>query len=355
MPDTGSRHSGAGEDTTERQRRMYRIAYPLRTLGMGLGALPVAVVLYQRDAGLAAWAWTVFCGLLWPHVAYQLARRSKTPYTTELRNFIIDSALAASLVPLLHFNLLPSAMLLTVVFADKINTGVRGLWRRSLLPMFAALAVSAGLNGFQFAPTTDMPTLIASLPMVIIHTLAVSASSYQLIRRVQQRNVRLDEISRHDSLTGLQSRWHFLEMANAVLDAHRAGQPASLLLVDLDQFKDINDRHGHATGDDLLRSVAASIRAALPLGAHAGRLGGDELAIVMPLMPHDAAIVAEHIRSAVQALALPELPELRTSVSIGIAQPSARDNDLRAWMEAADRALYRAKDAGRNRIDIEPA
>ena len=227
MPDTGSRHSGAGDDTTERQRRMYRIAYPLRTLGMGLGALPVAVVLYQRDAGLAAWAWTVFCGLLWPHVAYQLARRSKTPYTTELRNFIIDSALAASLVPLLHFNLLPSAMLLTVVFADKINTGVRGLWRRSLLPMFAALAVSAVLNGFQFAPTTDMPTLIASLPMVIIHTLAVSASSYQLIRRVQQRNVRLDEISRHDSLTGLQSRWHFLEMANAVLDAHRAGQPAA--------------------------------------------------------------------------------------------------------------------------------
>ena len=48
----------------------------LRSLGMGLGALPVAVVLYQRDAGLAAWAWTVFCGLLWPHVAYQLARRS---------------------------------------------------------------------------------------------------------------------------------------------------------------------------------------------------------------------------------------------------------------------------------------
>ena len=84
-------------------------------------------------------------------------------------------------------------------------------------------------------------------------------------------------------------------------------------------------------------------------------MGGDELAIVMPLMPHDAAIVAEDIRSAVQALALPELPELRTSVSIGIAQPSARDNDLRAWMEAADRALYRAKDAGRNRIDIEPA
>ena len=342
-----------GQDAGARLRDMHKRTYPLRTLGMGLAALPVAVVLAERDASGWAWAWAAFCGLLWPHLALLLARYNPDPYRADLRNFVVDSALAASLVPLTHFNLLPSAVLLTVVLADKVNTGVRGLWRRSLLPMLAALLASSVLNGFQFSPETSLPAMIASLPLVVIHTLVVSASSYHLVRKVQLQNRRLNELSRQDTLTGLQSRGYWQQMAGNLLAESSQGKSASLLLVDVDQFKTINDRYGHAVGDDLLRAVAECILAALPDEAHAGRLGGDEMAVALPLPPTLASEVAERIRSAVASLAIPGEPGLAGSVSIGIAAPPGGEAGLRGWLEAADRALYRAKDGGRNRTEVE--
>lgn len=330
---------------------LYRRTYRLRTLGMGLGLLPVAMVLQERHAGIVAWAWALFCGLAWPHLAYRLAARNRDTYRTELQNLVVDSALAASLVPLMHFSLLPSAMLVTVTTADKISTGVRGLWRRSLLPMLAALMVSGLLNGFRVDITTSMNTLLACLPIMVIHTLAVSASSYQLVRRVQAQNLQLDKLSRFDSLTGLGSRAHWQAMASRLM-LQSPDRPATLLLVDVDRFKDTNDRHGHAVGDDLLRAIASCILAVLPAGGHAGRLGGDEFVLALPLPPTDAAHIAETLLAQVQALEFPRAPGLRGSISIGLAPPPPGASDLRGWLEAADRALYLAKANGRGRLQV---
>ena len=110
------------------------------------------------------------------------------------------------------------------------------------------------------------------------------------------------------------------------------------------------ERHGHAIGDDVLRGIAGVIRASLPEGSHAGRLGGDEFAIVMPVAAEQAHGIAEGIRIGVATLDLPTLPSLRSSVSIGSAEPPTIQADLRSWMEAADHALYRAKAAGRDRV-----
>ena len=250
----------------------------------------------------------------------------------------------------MHFNLLPSAMLVTVATADKINAGVRGLWSRSLLGMLAAMLVVTLLAGLHFDIATSTPVLLACLPLMVIHTLTVSASSYRLVRKVQKQNLRLDELTRSDSLTGLQSRDHWQQQAGSMLASHAAGQPASMLLVDVDLFKAINDRHGHAIGDDVLRGIAGVIRASLPEDSHAGRLGGDEFAIVMPVAAEQAHGIAEGIRIGVAALDLPTLPSLRSSVSIGSAEPPTIQADLRSWMEAADHALYRAKAAGRDRV-----
>lgn len=326
-------------------RNLHLRTYPMRTLGMGLAILPVMVVLHELDAGWPAWAWTLFCGLAWPHVALLRAKSSRTPYRAELTNFMIDSAMAGSLAPMMHFNLLPSAMLVTVATADKINAGVRGLWSRSLPGMLAAILLCAWLFGFRTDIATSTPVLLACLPLMVIHTLAVSASSYRLVRKVQKQNMRLDELSRHDSLTGLLSRGHWQEQTSALLAART---PASLLLVDVDLFKSINDHHGHAIGDDVLRGIADAIRDAIPEGSHAGRLGGDEFAVAVPLALPETLHVAEGIRSRVQALALGDAA-VQCSVSIGMAEPPAAGVDLRTWMEAADRALYRAKAGGRNR------
>ena len=172
---------------------------------------------------------------------------------------------------------------------------------------------------------------------------------------MQKQKTRLDELSRHDSLTGLESRGYWQEQAGALLARHADDEsPASMLLVDVDLFKPINDRHGHATGDDVLRGIAGVIRDAIPSGSHAGRVGGDEFAIAVPVVLGDAQHIAERIRSGVDALDFPRQPPLRCSVSIGIAEPPAGDANLRNWMEAADLALYRAKAAGRNRVAMRP-
>ena len=351
MTRTNHRDDADGNGVPPHLRNLHRRTYPMRTLGMGLAVLPVLVVLHELDAGWPAWAWTLFCGLAWPHVARLRAHYSRVPYRAELTNFMIDSAMAGSLAPIMHFNLLPSAMLLTVATADKINAGVRGLWSRSLLGMLAAMLLSTLLAGWQVEIATSPPVVLACLPLMVIHTLTVSASSYRLVRKVQKQNLRLDELTRSDSLTGLQSRDHWQQQAGSMLAWHAAtGQPSSMLLVDVDWFKAINDHHGHAIGDDVLRGIAGVIRASLPDGSHAGRLGGDEFAIVMPVDAGKARSIAEGIRAGVATLDLPHLPMLRSSVSIGSAEPPTADADLRTWMEAADHALYRAKAAGRDRV-----
>ena len=323
--------------------------YRLRALGMGLGGLPVAVVLRELEAGWPFWAWVTFACLLWPHLAYALARRNRDPFRAERRNLLFDSMIAGSMVAIMHFNVLPSVLLLTVATADKINTGIRGLWLRALPAMALGLVAAGLITGFAWRPDTSMPVLLASLPILVIHTLAVSLSGYQLIRKVQKQNVKLDELNRLDALTGLNSRAHWQAQAQDMLREHQAGATvATLMLIDVDRFKGINDRYGHASGDDVLRAIADVIRRNVPAGSHAGRLGGDEFAVTLPLALTEAESVCERIRSDVQTLDFPRLATLRCSISVGLAPPPAAGLGLREWSDAADRAMYRAKAAGRD-------
>jgi diguanylate cyclase len=320
--------------------------WPLRTLGMGLGGLSVLVVLAELDAAWPAWAWVVFACFAWPHLALVAARRAPDPFKAELRNFVFDSALAGSLVPLMHFNLLPSVVLLSVVIADKLNTGVRGLWLRSLPGMAGAIVLVGVFTGFAWQPASSLLVVAASLPILVIHTLAVAASSYRLVRKVQRQNVQLEALSRTDALTGVASRGHWDALAGALLGAAGPGRPASLLLLDVDAFKAINDEHGHVRGDDVLRGIGAVLLAHGVPGGIAGRLGGDEFALAVPVDAAAAEALAARLREQVRALRFATAPPLRCSVTIGVGAAPAGEG-LRGWLEAADAALYRGKGRAR--------
>jgi diguanylate cyclase len=324
--------------------------YRFRTLGMGLASLPIAAVLSEITESVWAWAWMFFVCLIWPHLAYVLARRSANPFLAELRNLKLDSAIIGSCLPIMHFNLLPSAVLLSVASADKVNSGVRGLWMESLPGMILAPVAFGILTGFAFEPRTSMLVILACLPLLIIHTMAVSVSSYRLVRRLRQQNLRLEELSRIDTMTGLLGRGHWEAQAESVLRRQETSTLVVLMLIDIDQFKEINDQFGHAVGDDVLRAIAAVLRSRIPEGSHAGRLGGDEFCVVMPMALVRAKAVGEQIRVAVGQLKFPEAVDLHCTVSIGMAEPPEARGDLRAWLEHADRALYRAKQGGRNRL-----
>ena len=334
------------------KRQLSRRVYPLRALGMGLAGLVVGVVLWERNAGLAAWLCMAAISFVWPHVAHLLSRRSADPYRAEIRNLLVDSALAVVLVTLMHFNLLPSVLLVTLTMVDKITTGIRGLWARSLPGMAGAAVAGAAFNGFQWAPETSMPVILACLPVMVLHTLSVSLVSYRLIRRVSRQNQLLDELRRIDALTGLYDRGHWQEQAEATLRRHHAtDEPACLVMLDIDHFKQINDQHGHTVGDEVLRALARIVLSNVRTTDCAGRYGGDEFAIVLRGMHLDGATaVAHRIREQVQALQLHDMPGLQFTTSMGVATADHRHSSLRAWTNAADAELYQAKAAGRNRV-----
>jgi diguanylate cyclase len=353
VPTRGGMLRTMGESRSDQPARLARLpwrVYRFRALGMGLGSLPVFAVMRELGTPWPGWAWTVVACFAWPHLAFLLATRSRDPFAAERRNLMIDSAIAGAMVALMHVNALPSAVLVNVAIADKVSSGVRGLWLRSLPGMIGAFAVAGLFTGYAVDFASSMTVVLACLPIFTIHTLAVAASSYQLVRRVQRQNAQLDELLREDALTGLASRAHWLDRAGALLAEHQQrGIPATLVMLDLDHFKAINDRHGHAVGDDVLRAVASCIRDAVGESGHAGRLGGDEFALALRMGPGKATALAETLRACVEALALPATPALRCSVSLGIAPPPDADLGLREWMEAADRALYESKHGGRNR------
>ena len=334
------------------KRQLSRRVYPLRALGMGLAGLVVGVVLWERNAGLAAWLCMAAISFVWPHVAHLLSRRSADPYRAEIRNLLVDSALAVVLVTLMHVNLLPSVLLVTLTMVDKITTGIRGLWARSLPGMAGAAVAGAAFNGFQWAPETSMPVILACLPVMVLHTLSVSLVSYRLIRRVSRQNQLLDELRRIDALTGLYDRGHWQEQAEATLRRHHAtDEPACLVMLDIDHFKQINDQHGHTVGDEVLRALARIVLSNVRATDCAGRYGGDEFAIVLRGMHLDGATaVAHRIREQVQALQLHDMPGLQFTTSMGVATADHRHSSLRAWTNAADAELYQAKAAGRNRV-----
>ena len=126
-------------------QRLHRRVYGFRMLGMGLGGLAVLAVLHEVGASWIGWSWAFFGCFVWPHVAFQLAHRSHDPARAEFRNLIGDSFFAGTCAPLMHFNVLPSVVLISVVIADKLNSGIRGLWLRAL-PFMAAGLLEAGAN-----------------------------------------------------------------------------------------------------------------------------------------------------------------------------------------------------------------
>jgi len=192
--------------------------------------------------------------------------------------------------------------------------------------------------------------LAACLPLLLIHTIAVSLGSYRLIRTVSTQNLELDRLRRTDTLTGLSGRGDWEEQAERLLQARILnGDAACLLLIDIDSFKQVNDRYGHAAGDEVLRAVANRLRTVLRPNDRAGRLGGDEFVVLLPdTAATEASLVAERLRSAVEQLRLREYPEVHTTISIGLAAARNAPVALREWLNDADGALYRAKGAGRN-------
>lgn len=163
----------------------------------------------------------------------------------------------------------------------------------------------------------------------------------------------LQEKASHDDLTGLLSRRLLMDMALRKFEnARRDAAPTALLLLDIDLFKQINDSHGHQCGDEVLREVGRRIQETVRMGDIAGRYGGEEFMIVLPQCETTiAAEIAERLRAIIAVPMAIKDGELNVTASIGVASLTQHTLDLTDWIAQADTALYRAKKAGRNRVE----
>lgn len=162
----------------------------------------------------------------------------------------------------------------------------------------------------------------------------------------------LRQIAQTDHLTGALTRRGFVDQVEReIARCHRHDRPSSIVMLDVDHFKLVNDTHGHAVGDQVLRQIAGIAEVMLRTSDVFGRLGGEEFGLLLPeTNGTDAFVVTERMRQAIaeHAMPLPGGGELRVTASFGIAELAPAIGSFNAWLEQADAMLYAAKAGGRN-------
>lgn len=346
-------HTSAAKHLRSGNLQFVTRIHRMRMLGTVLCMLPIASVLAERSASAPYWILLALNVLAWPQLALWTARRARDPVTAEFRNLTLDSAFGGAWIASMAVSAAPAAVFVTMLTADKIVAGGWRLLGRSTAALLAGFAIAWALLGFPFEPMPSPRTLLASAPFMFVYAVALSVLTYRQGRRILEQNKELARLNRTDPVMQLPNRPHFEAVATLELTRfHRFGRPASILLLDVDHFKAINDRYGHGMGDVVLKRIAGLLRDNVRDIDLPARYGGDEFAIL--LVDTDTAsanIVAERIRRQATQQGFDAEPGLGCSLSIGTAEISRDYTTLEAWVRAADAALYRAKAAGRDRVD----
>jgi diguanylate cyclase (GGDEF)-like protein len=232
------------------------------------------------------------------------------------------------------------------------------LKRRFSYAMLTAFGAALGLlllrSAFSYAPSLGFEFF--SNRLIYVYVFAVTAVVFLIVGFVLGRRIdQLRHQSATDPLTDLPNRRAFEALLiDECRRARRYGSPLSVLLIDVDGLKRVNDRRGHAAGDAVLRTTARAIQAAMRTTDTGARWGGDEFAILAPSTASDAAHQLGQ-RLLAQVAQQASSRDVAVTVSVGVAtlEPE-RDCAMatESLLNAADAALYRAKNAGRNRVDV---
>jgi diguanylate cyclase (GGDEF)-like protein len=177
----------------------------------------------------------------------------------------------------------------------------------------------------------------SELPSVMLESLEGDVT--RMMEMLQKLRHRVN----NDDLTGLLRRNEFFRRLDSMVSAR--GGEVSMILIDIDNFKLINDREGHVVGDHVLQRVSRVIQRCLKAGAEAGRFGGEEFVVAFAAGKERTAVLAEALRRQIQR-------EVNVTVSVGVATARTADWEVRKMVGMADQALYQAKNAGKNQVCI---
>ncbi|GAB7533135.1 diguanylate cyclase [Pseudomonas sp. 3A(2025)] len=329
-----------------------RRIYLPRAIGLLVGSLCVAAALYPHPQPLWVWALLVLHAYVWPHLAWQWARRSANPYKAELRNMLCDSFAGGVWAALMGFSVVPSAAILAMMAMQNIAAnGLRLMSQGLLANLLGALLCFVLVSPPLQLQSTSLE-IYACLPLLVIYPIFVGWMGYKVARQLSEHKRILSRLSRTDSLTGLINHGSWKDLLQIEFSKVRSLQrPCCVALIDIDHFKAINDRYGHIVGDAVLKHLSQALRDDIRETDLAGRYGGDEFCLILPGTGLDQAVaMLERLRQRVDKHCDARLPELKVSLSIGIAAFDSHFTDASMWLHAADQALYTAKSGGRNRV-----
>jgi diguanylate cyclase (GGDEF)-like protein len=270
--------------------------------------------------------------------------------------YAINPALRGAIIAIMMLNLVWGMFVLK-------DRQALGLCAFALALLAATMAWKGSTDPARFPPRIEALHFTFAV-ILLVATSALSMRMGGLRARLAERKRELQralatirELAQRDELTRLSNRRHVLEMlAHEQVRSARTGEPLAVVLADIDHFKAINDRHGHAVGDAVLQGFAQALRAGLRESDFAGRWGGEEFLLVLPgTHATDAAALVDRLREGTGRLLFdPVAPDLRVGFSAGVAECGPHET-LQAAVERADQAMYLAKRAGRGCTRVQPS
>lgn len=333
--------------------RFAKRTYFPRIIGLGMGSICVGSVLITHQTHPVVWLLLFLNGFIWPHIAYMMATRANTPFKTEIRNLQIDAIFGGVWLALMGFNALPSAVIISMMGMNNIAAGGKTLFFKCIIAQAAVALTVFFLVDTPFQPETRPFQLYLCLPMIVIYPIFLGNVTFRTSRKLAEHKQAIMQISVRDGLTGLYNRRHWESLLDNEIESHRRyHHKTTLVLIDIDHFKEINDNYGHSIGDQAIILLAQELQQTMRAADIIGRYGGDEFAAILPHSTAEQAQKAmERLQSRLDNDLFPHHPELRVHISAGIAECREDQESAAQWLNAADTALYKAKNGGRNRIE----
>ena len=368
-------------DPARQYRRVVNGRYRIRMLAFALACVPIGLHIWPRAYGLGIWALFVVQFLIYPHLLYWRSRTAKDPKRSEASNVIIDSVALGAWAAGLGFPLWISVgLFLTILVNHALTGGLQGILLGLMAFASGALA-STALVAFHVSTDTDgLVTLFSIIALAVYLSLIgiesfryaqqlhqvqstldrqkmtleeANAALHNQIQKIDDLREKLREQANRDSLTGLFNRRYLegtLERERA--RCRREGAPLTMLMIDVDHFKMVNDDYGHQAGDEVLRVLGKLLLENARTEDIVCRYGGEEFLLVLPKMPLDIALdrAAQLLKFVQETSVSYGEMRIRTTVSIGVATTPAHADSAEALLKCADKALYQAKARGRNRV-----
>jgi diguanylate cyclase len=353
--------------------------YRVRTASFVMAFVIFASQWWGKQAGPLVWALLLLQFFVYPHVMFWRARRAAHALDVELKNLLVDTFLlglwcaGAGLPVWITFTFF-SATLMNVAFYRNLMGALQ-----ATLFFVAGVLIWDVLGHLQFAPTTNALTTGLCIMGLLVYMMIVTSAAYQRsihlretrrqlrsseqalnqantelqaqLAENQKLQTQLKEQANRDPLTGLYNR-RYLDstLARELAHAKREGHSLWLMLIDIDHFKNINDRYGHQAGDEVIKSLARLLHDQARVDDIACRFGGEEFLLLLPNMTQAVALArAEQWRQAfADTVTDVNGQRLQATLSIGMADYPMNGLTPEDLIGNADRALYRAKSQGRN-------